>query len=124
MNPATVTQRLRDDPRAVQQSKEALERMLARSATDRAFRERLLEDPRAAVAEFTGKPVSEIPESFNLRFVENTAGATIVLPDFADPTAELSESELETVSGGTTTLPCLGLVIALLTLADTIQDHY
>ncbi|MCC6318073.1 MAG: NHLP leader peptide family RiPP precursor [Gemmatimonadaceae bacterium] len=73
--------------------------ILARSATDSAFRSKLLTNPRAAVEEFSGRAV---PASFNIRFIENAADATVVLPDPIDPRAELSESELETVAGGVT----------------------
>ena len=45
----------------------------------------------------TGK---DIPESFNVVFIENQADATIVLPDYVDPQAELSEDALEAVAGG------------------------
>ena len=54
-------------------------------------------DPAAAVTEFTG---NEVPESFNVTFIENKADATIVLPDYVDPEAELSEEDLEAVAGG------------------------
>jgi hypothetical protein len=78
---------------------EHLQALLARSATVAAFRQKLLTDPRAAIAEATGR---ELPTSYNVRFVENTADATVVLPDPVDPNAELADSELETVAGGAT----------------------
>jgi hypothetical protein len=73
-----------------------LNEMLARSATDMEFRQKLLTDPRAAFAEVG----ESIPEGVDLRFVENQADATIVLPDPLDRQAELSEAELEAVAGG------------------------
>jgi hypothetical protein len=93
-------------------AQETLKRMLARSASDIDFRRKLIADPRAAVAEFAGRDVSTIPESFNVKFVENAPGTqTIVLPNAVDTNAELSESELETVSGGTSPLGILVLVV-------------
>ena len=41
-----------------------------------------------------------MPESVSLVFVENKADATLVLPDYVDPNAELSEEDLEAVAGG------------------------
>ena len=87
-------------PEAVRQAQEQMQAMLARSATDFDFRQTLLTDPRAAIAEFTGKDISEVPESINLVFIENTADATIVLPDVIDNEVELSAEELEVVTGG------------------------
>ena len=84
-------------PDAVAQGQEAIQSMLRRSATDWDFRQALLADPRAAIAEATG---TEVPESVSLVFVENKADATLVLPDYVDPNAELSEEDLEAVAGG------------------------
>ncbi len=88
----------------VAQAAEVMRGLLSRSATDRGFRQKLLTEPRAAIAEYTGR---DVPDSFDVVFVENTAAATIVLPDPVDPEAELSEAELETVAGGTETLEWL-----------------
>lgn len=90
-------QELSRNPEVIKQMQGQYEALLAKSATDVEFRKKLLSDPRAAVSEFTGKPV---PADFNVRFVENTADATIVLPDAVDTNAELSENALEAVSGG------------------------
>ena len=103
----------RDNPEIRQKTDEAVGRLLARSATDMDFRQKLLSDPRAAVGEFTGRTV---PDSINFRFVENKADATFVLPDVVEPGAELSEAELETVAGGDTGLT-VGLMIAVAFLA-------
>ena len=88
-----------EQPNVVDAGQELIQSVLARSATDRAFRERLVATPRAALAEFLGKPESELPD-VNVAFVENTGDATIVLPDVVDTNAELSETELEAVAGG------------------------
>lgn len=76
-----------------------MSRILARSTTDPEFRQKLLTDPRAAMAE-EGQTV---PEGVDIRFVANEFDATVVLPDVVDIQAELSERELETVAGGSTT---------------------
>lgn len=75
----------------------ALRQILARAGADSAFRQRCLTDPRAAVQEETRQ---ELPEKFTLRFVDNArADLTIVLPDLIS-SAELSDHDLEAVSGG------------------------
>jgi hypothetical protein len=94
-----INEAARTSPELVHEGEETLQAILARSATDRDFRGRLLADPRTAVAELTGRGVNE---SFNVVFVENTADVTIVLPDPVDPAAELSEADLEAVAGGAT----------------------
>lgn len=85
---------------------EALEGLMARSATDADFRRRLLDQPRAAVAEYTGR---EVPESLQFKFVENKADATFVLPEAVSVDGELNESELEAVAGGS----WVGIAIAV-----------
>lgn len=109
MNTQQALEMVRQNPQAAQQAQEQLHGLLARSATDREFRQKLLTDPRAAVSEYTGKWV---PETLNLVFVENKADATIVLPAAYDPSAELSDAELETVAGGEP----LTIIAALLTV--------
>jgi hypothetical protein len=104
-----INQTARSAPELVREGEETLHAVLARSATDPGFRARLLADPRAAVAEFTGREVSE---SFNVVFVENTVDATIVLPDPVDAAAELSEADLEAVAGGSEVIVTVLSVIA------------
>jgi len=104
------------DPEYAQKVDHKMQELLARSATDSAFRQRLLTEPRAALKEFTGR---DIPESVNIVFVENKATATFVLPEPVDPAAELSESELETVAGGAT--PCVfGIIASILWIASEL----
>lgn len=98
------------------QNDEVMAKLLARSATDADFRRKLVESPRAAFAEFTGRPESEF-ENVNVRFVENKAQATFVLPAAVDASAELSESELEAVAGGSEIIGGALLVGAILTAA-------
>jgi hypothetical protein len=97
MNTAEAVQYQHANPEVARQGQEKLQAMLARSATDMDFRRKLLENPRAAVSEFTGRPV---PESFNVRFVDAQGEPTVVLPDYVDPNVALSDAELEAVSGG------------------------
>lgn len=97
----------RTDPEFKQKADEAMQRLLTRSATDMDFRHALLNDPRGAMSEFTGR---QVPESVNFRFIENKADVTFVLPDAVDHDVELSETELEAVAGGV--VPYLAYVAA------------
>jgi hypothetical protein len=112
-------QELMKDPETVKQAQEQYRAMLSRSATDLEFRKKLLADPRSAVAEFTGKPV---PEDFDVVFIENKAAATVVLPDVVDPSAELSENELETVAGGVVWIPIAAAVLCAFVMGATSPD--
>ncbi len=89
----------RSDARIAAEANQKMQEILSRSATDRGFRHKLLTDPRGAFSEATGR---EIPEPFNVRFIENKAGATVVLPDPIDPEVEMSDQDLEAVAGGST----------------------
>jgi hypothetical protein len=99
-----LAQTYASNPEFGAQAKQKYTELLERSAIDREFRNTLLTNPRAAVAEFGGRDISDVPASFNIAFIENKAGATIVLPPMISAEAELSEEELETVAGGTTPL--------------------
>lgn len=104
-------------PEAVAKAQEVMQTVLIRSATDPTFRARLLTDPRQALAAHSGR---EVPEEWNVVFIENDADLTIVLPDPIDSSGELCETELEAVAGGaspaTFILAAKG-VFALATLA-------
>jgi hypothetical protein len=82
-----------------QQAREWMQGLLARSAIDPGFRAKLLSEPRAALAEFTGH---EPAGALNIKFIENQGGRlTVVLPDPIESQRELSAEELESVAGGT-----------------------
>jgi hypothetical protein len=115
-----VVQAYASNPELIREGQKQLQAMLERSATDADFRRRLLTDPRSAVSEFTGH---ELPESWNVVFVENQASATLVLPDPIDPAAELSEAELTAVAGGVTTSPVCS-AIAIVALGLWAWDQY
>ena len=109
---------------AAEQAQVQVERLMSRSATDPIFRAKLLHAPREALAEFSGR---DLPANLDIRFVENTASATFVLPDVVDPTAELSNEELEAVAGGSELSIVLGtiaLAIETAHLIKTIGDDH
>ena len=106
------------NPDLAQEGERAMQALLARSATDLDFRQRLLTDAPAALAEFTGRPV---PAGTNVVFIENKADATIVLPDPVRAEAELSEEELEAVAGGDI-VTTLSLTAAIITSAVLVSQ--
>jgi hypothetical protein len=81
-----------------QEAREVFQYVKRRARRDPAFREQLLESPRETLeAEFDIR----LPDEFNIRFVENRgADLTVVLPDPSEPDNQLSEDELQNVSGG------------------------
>ena len=89
-------QPIRDDDESI------FDEILKRSATDRAFRERLVAEPAGAIEEVIGVPMSTLPRPIKVRFIEKDPGldAVVVLPDFQDPEGILSDAELEEVAGG------------------------
>ena len=109
MNQADIIEAFRNDPVKAQEAQEQVQAILTRSATDMEFRRLLLSDSRAALSQHFGR---EVPEGMNIAFIENKADATVVLPDVADATAELSEVELETVAGGTAPVAVAAVLVA------------
>lgn len=79
----------------VQAAQAELEQLLLRSAIDYNFRQQLLTHPKQAMEDYFGRPV---PASLHIRFIENDADATIVLPDYHG--AALTEEGLTGVAGG------------------------
>jgi lactobin A/cerein 7B family class IIb bacteriocin len=96
MDRVNVAELMRTNPELMDQGRQQLEGVLTRSATDLDFRAQLVAEPRAALSSFFGHEVADM----NIVFIENKVSATIVLPPFVDLSAELSESELEMVAGG------------------------
>lgn len=95
-------------PETEQQTRAQLKAILVRSTVDADFRHRLLTQPNATYSEATGNAV---PAHINFKFVENRGGPTLVLPPFGE---QLSDGELESVSGGTEPVTvgavCLGVL--------------
>lgn len=119
MNAQTTYDMIQQNPELVADGQRRMQAVLARSATDREFRQKLITTPRVAIAEFAGVDVSVVPASFDdVKFIENTAGVTVVLPDLLDAESALSEQQLEAVAGGSE------LVFGLLALGVGIAALY
>jgi hypothetical protein len=120
MTRSDIIQTYRENPEQAHEAQEQLQNLWARSATDMDFRHTLLNDPRAAMKEFTGR---ELPADLTIKFVESEGKPTLVLPPFVGADAELNEADLEAVSGGATpgiVLVCwvAGMTVAILSTAD------
>ena len=76
-------------------------RLVQRSLEDEEYRQRLLDDPKAAVEQELG---TRLPEGVEVRAVEETADSIYLVLPSASPLggegAELSDQELEVVAGG------------------------
>ncbi len=74
------------------------EQVLERAVKDEGFRQEVLNNPRAVLAREYNV---HIPETISIRVVEDTANTlTIALPPKQESMQELSDAELEAVSGG------------------------
>ena len=74
------------------------ERVLERAIKDERFRQELLANPRGVLAR---EYQVHIPETIGIRVVEETADTlTLVLPPKQETMQELTDAELEGVSGG------------------------
>ena len=74
-----------------------LDLVIERACLDRAFRQRLLAEPKAAIKAIFGV---DLPDQFTLRFIERSADVDllIVLPDLVG--GELEDQDLRRVFGG------------------------
>jgi hypothetical protein len=82
------------------QRKHLEQKLIAKAMKDETFRKSLLENPKAAIEDETG---IKLPETFNLKVVEEDAATFfLILPPKINPGTEdeLSEAELDMVSGG------------------------
>lgn len=74
------------------------EQVLERAVKDERFRQEVLNNPRAVLAR---EYDVHLPETVSIRVVEDTADTlTIALPPKQESMQELSDAELEAVSGG------------------------
>lgn len=72
--------------------------IVEKAGSDASFRERAIRDIRSAVKEVSGK---EIPADFRINVIDGAGyHANIVLPEAKSSADELSETELESVAGG------------------------
>jgi hypothetical protein len=75
-------------------------RLIERSLQDQSFRQRLLDDPKGTIEQELG---GRLPESIEVRAVEETADTIYLVLPSASPVGEggeLSDQELEQVAGG------------------------
>ena len=78
--------------------KEAFSKVYEKATTDAGYRQRMLADPYTAIKEVTGM---EIPRAFKINVVDGSGYNThFVLNELRTEDDELTESELETVVGG------------------------
>ncbi len=77
--------------------------IVQRSLEDENFRQRLLDDPKAALEEELG---TRLPEGVQIRAVEETAQTIYLVLPSSSPLGEgeLSERDLEAIAGGADTV--------------------
>ena len=83
-----------------QQRKQLEQALIEKAMNDEAFRKELIADPKGTIEKVTGM---KLPDSFNVKVLEEDAlSFYLVLPNNTKPETEdeLSEAELEMVSGG------------------------
>ncbi len=93
------------------EANEAVQKVLKKAGSDATFHALALSNPAAAVKEATGK---DLPAGYTVRFVDNKgADLTLVLPDVAADSEELSDAELEQVAGGRCAGSCGGSCVMM-----------
>jgi hypothetical protein len=76
-------------------------RLIQRSMEDEDFRQKLLDEPKAAVEQELG---TQLPEGIEVRVLEESADTIyLVLPPATKQGDELSDQQLDAVSGGGST---------------------
>jgi len=99
--------------------KDRFNEIIAKCWTDPAFKKRFIAEPKKVLAEFG----TILPDGFNLKVVENTEDTMhLVLPPAPKRTNELSDGELDSVSGGagTTVKPAV-MTSPTITKLNTFQ---
>ena len=82
------------------------EHVIARAMKDPAFRQQVLSNPRAVLAR---EYHIHVPEHLNVRVLEEAPHTfTLVLPAREEALLELSDADLESVSGAQSTKPANG----------------
>ncbi|MEO7236958.1 MAG: NHLP leader peptide family RiPP precursor [Lapillicoccus sp.] len=78
---------------------EVASRLVARAASDAAFRRQLVDDPRAAVKDELGVT---LPAGVSVTVLQESADRLyLVLPAAENTSSDLSDAELSSVAGGT-----------------------
>ncbi|MGE6578539.1 hypothetical protein [Paenibacillus xylanexedens] len=81
-----------------EQIQETVNAVMTKASSDAAFRALAVSDIYAAIQQETGQ---EVPREFKINVVDGTGyHATIVLPEARGEADELTETELESVAGG------------------------
>lgn len=109
------------DPQVANAGRSLIKDILSRSSTDAEFRAQLLDSPQDVLGEY-----SSHFKNVDIRFIENEADLTVVLPNPVDTETVLSEEELEAVAGGATTSPVcsvIATVAATLWLYDEVVEQ-
>lgn len=92
--------------------RDVYQELMLKAATDETFRAALLRDPKATLVSVFGAP---LPESLNVRVVENTANElTIAIPPKLND--ELSEDDLDQIAGGYNENKFLNSMFSIMTI--------
>jgi hypothetical protein len=84
-----------------------LAQLVERASTDEDFRARCLRAPEATLQSLVDQP---LPEGMRVRMIDGRgADMTVILPPAAAVPGELTENDLESVSGGTVCIASCGV---------------